>query len=88
MVALAGLLAGLPQSGFYPQLGAPPAFHGTHDCMGIPQQLRISPLVFGTGLLQAGLQIVCIFDEGRRDMALFVTGHCTFAEVVMARYVP
>src|SRR5207248_1137259 len=88
VVALAGLLTGFPPSCFGLQLAAPPAFHGAHDGTGVPQEVRIQSLVFGTGLPQAGLQIVRVLDEGGWGMALFVTGQRTFAEAKVSRYVP
>jgi hypothetical protein len=48
----------------------------------------IPPLVFFTGLLEAGLKIVRVCGERGRGMALFVAGQRTFAEVIVSRYVP
>src|SRR2546428_9244203 len=51
-----------------------PSFHCAHDRAGVPQEVLIPPLVFFTGLLDAGLKIVRVFGEHWRGMSLFVAG--------------
>jgi hypothetical protein len=88
VVALAGLLAGFPPAVFRIPVNPHPALHGAHDRTSVPQDLGIPPLIFGTGLLQACLQVVRVLDKRGWGMTLFLAGQRTFAEVMMARYVP